>query len=86
MSLEIKRREINRVDRQIRELFVERMEIAREIGEFKKLNGLEVEDKQREIIMIEKNVSVVQDELRLYYKELLEKLIDLSKRYQLDLK
>lgn len=82
MKIDDKRIEIDKIDSEIRELFQKRMKIAKEIGEIKKASGQAIEDKTREIAMIEKNLTTVPKELKQYYKELLEKMIELSKRYQ----
>lgn len=42
------RREIDRLDEQLAQLFLQRMDICREVGEYKKVNGLPVLDEQRE--------------------------------------
>lgn len=42
------RREIDRLDEQLAQLFLQRMDICREVGEYKKANGLPVLDEQRE--------------------------------------
>ncbi len=42
------RQEIDRLDAQIAQLFLQRMEVCREVGEYKKANGLPVLDAQRE--------------------------------------
>lgn len=42
------RQEIDRLDEQLTQLFLQRMEICREVGEYKKANGLPVLDEKRE--------------------------------------
>ena len=42
------RQEIDQLDSQIAQLFLQRMEVCREVGEYKKANGLPVLDPQRE--------------------------------------
>lgn len=80
--MENKRVAIDQVDKEIRALFIQRMNIAKEIGEIKKKKGIAIEDKERETAMIEKNIQEMPENLKPYYKELLEKLVELSKKYQ----
>jgi chorismate mutase len=47
------RKEIDRIDGKMIKLFEKRFEISREIGEIKRENGFEVEDRQREKEIIE---------------------------------
>ena len=82
-KLEELRKQIDEIDAQIAVLFEKRMHVAKEIGEYKKANNLPVLDFQRELEVISKNLENIKDEsLKEHYKELLEKLMSLSKDYQ----
>ena len=82
-KLEELRKQIDEIDAQIAVLFEKRMHVANEIGEYKKENNLPVLDTQRELEVISKNLENIKDEsLKEHYKELLEKLMSLSKDYQ----
>ena len=67
-KLEEARTIINKVDAQMAELFVERMRAAEMVSEYKKEFGLPILDKDRENAVIEKNASLVDDDvIRGYY-------------------
>ncbi len=46
--LEVTRKEIDKIDNQILKLLANRLELCRKIGEFKKMNDLPVQNKERE--------------------------------------
>lgn len=48
MQLEDYRREIDRVNRQIVDAVSRRMDVVEEIGSYKKQNGMEIRDRERE--------------------------------------
>ena len=78
------RKEIDSIDTEIKELFLKRMYISKKIGDFKKLNKLEVLDLNREKEIIEKNSSDIDDKkMKEYYIEFYKKIIDISKKHQL---
>ena len=81
-SLDSTRKEIDRIDREMAELFVKRMKAAEEVAAYKKENGLPIEDKTRESAMISRNAEEVDHEYRPYYVNFLSSLITESKRYQ----
>jgi len=62
MSLEDLRKKIDETDAKIVKLLAERIKIAREIGEEKKEQGKEVEDKDREKIVLGNVRSIAQEE------------------------
>ncbi len=74
---------INRVDSQMAELFVERMRAAEMVFEHKKEFGLPIFDPEREEAVIEKNSSMIDDEvIKGYYIEHIKNLMGVSKAYQ----
>ena len=78
------RKEIDSIDTEMKELFLKRMSISKKIGDFKKLNKLEVLDLNREKEIIEKNSSDIDDKkMKEYYIEFYKKIIDISKKHQL---
>lgn len=82
-KLESARLTINRVDKQMAELFVERMNAAKEVADYKKTHGLPIDDFEREEEIISKNSQLVEDsEIRSYYISFLRKNIELSKKLQ----
>jgi len=77
------RNEINRIDTEMKELFVKRMETAKKIGLYKKERGLPVFDAEREKEVIRANASSLEGtELYPYYADFLKGEMDLSKAYQ----
>lgn len=86
-ELEKYRNEIDKIDLIIAESFERRMEIVTMIAEYKQKNGIAIFDPQREEKMLEKNVGYIKNvKLKGYYAELLKKLLEVSKRYQQELK
>ncbi len=81
-KLEQARLKINGIDRQMAELFVERMSAVREVSEYKREHGLKVVDPEREAAIIKSNLSYVPEELRGLYAEFLRDVMDVAKSYQ----
>ncbi|MBR3996401.1 MAG: chorismate mutase [Clostridia bacterium] len=81
--LENARERINKIDEEMAKLFVARMEAAKDVAEYKKENGMPIEDANRESVVIEKNSALIEDEtLRSFYVEFLKSNIKISKDYQ----
>ena len=82
MDIKDIRNEIDQVDKEILELLNKRFKLASDVIEFKKLNNLPIENKQREeeiIKMIGESVDVeINDEVIEIYKEIMKQ----SKVYQ----
>lgn len=71
------------IDERMRDLFVERMEVVRDIAEYKRQRGLPIEHKDIEARMIEKHGSAIEDEgIRACYARFLQATIDASKHWQ----
>jgi len=82
-KLQKAREEINEIDAQMAELFCKRMKASKEVAQYKKENGLPVFDAKREQQVIDKNCTLVEDEvLKSYYISYLKNLMKLSKNYQ----
>lgn len=82
-KLEEARTIINRVDKEMIELFKKRMSASKMVAEYKKENNLPVFDKTREEAIKEKNVNNLDDkELEAYYLEWFNSLLKVSKDYQ----
>ena len=83
MDLEEARQAIASVDAQMAELFVQRMEAARDIAAYKQAHGLPVEDKEQEARVIEQRSQLVRDdELRSFYVTFLQDTMDVCKAWQ----
>ena len=76
------RERLNIIDGQILELFLARMRIAKEIGYYKKENGMPVEDKTRENEIITRMCLGADPEAAYYIRDFFEELIALSKDVQ----
>lgn len=82
-DLEKARQKINEVDAQMRQLFLERMQAAKTVAEYKKLHGIQVLDPQREAEVIARNGAAFPDEeLKSYYIDFITHNMEISKRYQ----
>lgn len=81
-ELEVLRKEISRTDFEMSGLFDHRMMLARRIGELKQRLGLPVSDPAREQEIFEKAEQETDPLLWPYYREFLEKCIELSKAFQ----
>ena len=77
------RKTISDIDKEIAALFEKRMKAAEDVAEYKKLNGLPIEDLVREAQLIEANSQLVSnDEIRSYYINFQKNIMKLSKDYQ----
>lgn len=77
------REEIDIIDKNMQNLFIERMQIVKKIAEYKLENQLPVFDLDREKEIIKKNIDEVSnyDFLDLY-EDFFRKILELSKKYQ----
>lgn len=75
------RLKLNDIDDKIKSLFIERMNIVKEIALYKKENNLPIFDKKREEEMKERLSSDTGD-LKEYYLELLDTILKESKKFQ----
>lgn len=70
-------------DKEIAVLFEKRMNAAVHVAEYKKANGIPIEDAVRENYLIETNSSLIENsEIRSYYVNFLKNTMKLSKDYQ----
>lgn len=77
------RKEIDQIDRQLVQLFEKRMKVSTEIAEYKLANNLPVLDAQREEMVINKNISYLNDRtLDTYISDFSKHLMELSRRRQ----
>ena len=74
---------INDVDKQIVVLFEKRMNAAKLVADYKKKNGLPVEDLEREKALVEKMLPLIEnEELKSYYIGFMNNTMEVSKAYQ----
>lgn len=83
LSLDETRLKIDEIDKKMMDLFVQRMELVSDVVLYKKQNNMEIFQSDREQIVIEKNVNTVDDELKIYAKEFMEDVMNISKDYQM---
>lgn len=82
-DLENIRQEINETDKQMAKLFEKRMNLVKEVAEYKLKAGVPVFDKSREKEVIEKNSKHIEDDnLVPFYRLFIESNMDISKKYQ----
>lgn len=77
------RTEIEKLDSEIAELLVKRMELSKKIGAYKKENGLQIFDAKREEELKQKNILQVNEEYRRAYQQVFETILKVSKELQL---
>ena len=82
-QLDNARQIINEVDREMAELFEKRMDAVKQVAEYKKERGLQIDDLVREEQIITQNSQMIKnDEYRDYYVNFLRSTIDISKNMQ----
>ena len=77
------RSQIESIDKEMAALFEKRMKCANVIASYKIEHGLPVVDKERERILIDKNVGYLEDvAIEPYYREFFNGMLKVSKNYQ----
>ena len=77
------REEIEKIDREMRELFEKRMTAVEKVADYKKEHGLPIKDEEREEYLIRKNSELLgKKEIGDYYVLFQQKLMELSCAYQ----
>ena len=77
------RLEINDIDSQMRDLFSRRMDLVKEVAEYKKSLGLQILDAEREQQVINNNVEKLDNnEIKPYYVDFLKYSMLVSRNYQ----
>ncbi|MCM1988399.1 chorismate mutase [Oceanirhabdus seepicola] len=76
------REEIDRVNNGLIELFIERMKISEEIGEYKRQKGMKIYDKKREDEIIAEVIEGREEKYKEYISEFLKELMKMSKEIQ----
>lgn len=82
MSLEELRKELDVVDKNLRQDFVDRMKIIEKIADEKIRTGDEIYKPEREKKVIEQNSENVPEDYRLKYKAFIKKIMQLSRQFQ----
>lgn len=82
-DLDIERKKINEIDRQIAALFEQRMDASRNIALYKKEYGLQIFDGAREQEICLRELEYIKnEEFKPYYLELIHDIMNVSKKYQ----
>ena len=77
------RERINIIDDSIRNLFLERMQVVKEVALYKKQNDLPVFDEEREKLILKRNIESIDDkDLADLFASFYKKMINVSKKYQ----
>lgn len=85
-KLDEARKNINEIDEEIVQLFEKRMMAVEDVIAYKIENNLPIFDESREKEVIKRNVEKLNNkELRPYYEEYLQMMMDISKKYQKDI-
>lgn len=85
-ELEIYRDKIDEIDTKIIELYEARMEVVKNVIDYKIKNNIPIVDSSRESKMLDKNLSKIKnDEYKTYYKDILEGFLKASKSMQADI-
>lgn len=83
MNLKEARNEIRHIDEKMAELFEKRMELVTEVAKYKKQNGLDIEDPEQERRILDECSALIENyEIRPYYVQFLQGVMDISKRWQ----
>lgn len=79
------RNEIDEIDKKLVQLFEKRLEIVSRISEYKKMNFMAIEDKNREKELISNNLLYCRNrKYSSYIVDFLESIIEISKKMQSD--
>ena len=82
-DLNVIRKRINDIDKEIAKLFVERMKCSKEVAEYKKINSLPIYDAKREEEVKNNNLTLIEDEkIREHYVNFIDNLMKVSRDYQ----
>lgn len=82
MDIEVLRKEIDGIDKELVELFVKRMGVAAEVAAFKKENGKPVLDPQRERLLLEKVSELAGPDMESQTRILYHLILSLSRSHQ----
>ncbi len=82
ITLETIRSNIDRVDRGIRELFIERMELAKQVAEVKARTADVIYKPDREVAIIANQSKEMDKEIVMEYKALIKRIMEVSRKYQ----
>lgn len=76
------RKEIDLIDKEIRDLLIKRLNSVEKIGDFKRENCIEIEDKNREEEVLNQLTLGLDNKQKEYIVSIYKKIIDASKNAQ----
>ena len=82
MDLRDIRNRIDEIDTALVDLLVKRMEITKEVADYKRKNGIPVLDRERELAVLEKRAQQAGDVYSSYIREIYEKIFEQSRAHQ----
>lgn len=86
VDIEKVRNNIKLIDEKIVKLFEKRMKEVEKIANYKKQNKLPILDKKQEKKVIDRNIENLKNkELKTYYKQFIQSILNISKKYQKDI-
>lgn len=82
MTLAEIRKEIDKIDPQIKALFLQRMEVAKHVAEVKCASGDEIYKADREAEIISRLTADVAPELKMEYTAFIRKIMEVARKYE----
>lgn len=82
MELKELREKIDQIDRELVDLFIQRMNVSANVAEYKRQNNMRVLDPSRERALLQKISELSGDEFEDYTRTLYSTILDLSRSYQ----
>lgn len=82
MNINSYRKEIDMIDKEMINLFEQRLEIVDKILKYKLKNNLNIKDENRESIVLYNAIKNSNSEYKYFCKDLMICIMDLSKKYQ----
>ena len=82
MDLTDARNKIDIIDKEMKELFIKRMSVSKEIAGIKAASGAKIYNPEREAEVINNLITDVDDELKPMYTAFIKKIMELSRQYQ----
>lgn len=77
------RKQLNKIDKEMLDLFIERLDVIKDIKAYKEKHKLSILDKSREDSIISNGLSKINNqEYHQYYQEFMETLFKISKNLQ----
>ena len=82
MTIDELRNEIDKIDNEMKSLFVQRMGVSKQISDIKAASGADIYNPEREKEIIEKRSSDIDESIKNEYISMVKNVIGLSRKYQ----